>query len=346
MDLVNRDSRMRLLKTIPGLLISAFFLWYTFLHRHPDGTRGFEPSAFHGLRFVSPGWLIAVIVFSIVGYTARCFRWWWMLRSVSASFRNCARIFMTSLAANNILPLRIGDVMRIFTYAPDLNATPSMVLSTVILEKLMDVFTLAVLFTLTMRWGVAVSPKLKLGTEIGLAVSAVGLLVLVFGSHALQTPLQTYAANSKSNLVKKIEHWLSLAMGCIQQIGILGTLLLIVMSFFAWMCEGFLYLSAAKLIDLKSGIAGPWQAVAQANLSFLIPSSPGGIGPFEWACKDALVRQGADPIVAGLFGLLIHAWLFIAITAVGGGLFLQHRLHLSRRKPLLEEIETLPAHMP
>jgi hypothetical protein len=107
-----------------------------------------------------------------------------------------------------------------------------------------------------------------------------------------------------------------------------------------------IYLSAVKLVALKTDLFGPWQAVSQANLSFLIPSSPGGIGPFEWACKDALVRHGAPPTAAGLFGLLIHAWLFIATTAVGGGLFLMHRLHSARRKPLVEELDTLPAELP
>ena len=34
-----REGRLKLLKTLPGLLISAFFLWYTFrgLHREDFG---------------------------------------------------------------------------------------------------------------------------------------------------------------------------------------------------------------------------------------------------------------------------------------------------------------------
>ncbi len=114
----------------------------------------------------------------------------------------------------------------------------------------------------------------------------------------------------------------------------------------AWAFEGLIYVSAARLIALKTDMVGPWQAVSQANLSFLIPSSPGGIGLFEAACQDALVRHGASSGVAGLFGLLIHAWLFVSITGVGGALFLAHRLRRGRRKPLGEELETLPAQLP
>src|ERR1700761_314246 len=297
---MSREHRLNLLKMVPGLLISAFFLWWTF--------RGFDVADLETVRFVAPAWILGLVVFTVAGYTVRCIRAWWMLRSMKARFSDCARIFLTSLAANNILPLRIGDVMRVFTYAPDVNATPSMVLSTVILEKLLDVFSLAALFTITMHGGRAVSPKLRGGAEIGLAISAVCLLVLVFGAHTLQQPVRNMAAKSGNRFVKKVEHWL--------------------------------------LVALKTDATGPWQAVSQANLSFLIPSSPGGIGPFEWACKDALVRHGAPPPAAGLFGLLIHAWLFVPITGVGGALFLMHRLHRARRKPLVEELDTLPAELP
>ena len=335
---MSREHRVNLLKMVPGLLISAFFLWWTF--------HGFDMADLETVRFVAPGWILGVVAFTLAGYTVRCLRAWWMLRSVNARFSACSRVFLTSLAANNILPLRIGDVMRVFTYAPDVNATPSMVLSTVILEKLLDVFSLAVLFVITMHGGRAIAPKLRAGAEIGLAISAVCLLVLVFGAHTLQEPVRQLAAKSSNRFVKKMEHWLLLAMECIEKIGVGGTLLLVVFSFIAWGFEGLIYVSAANLVALRIDGIGPWQAVSQANLSFLIPSSPGGIGPFEWACKDALVRHGSMPAAAGLFGLLIHAWLFVTITGVGGAMFLVHRLHRARRVPLVEELDTLPAEMP
>ncbi len=294
----------------------------------------------------SPPWILGVVAFSIAGYSVRCFRWWRMLHSVNARFSACARVFMTSLAANNILPLRIGDVMRIFTYANELNATPSIILSTVILEKLLDIFTLAILFVVTMRFGKGVSAHLRTGAEIGIAVSTVGLLVLVFGARTLEGPLRNFFARTKNPKLAKVEHWIMLALDCIRQIGVFGTLMLVVYSFVAWAFEGLLYVSAAHLVGLKTAWAGPWAAVSQANLSFLIPSSPGGIGPFEWACKQALMRYGATEATGGIFGLLIHAWLLVSITAVGGGMFLIHRLHLARRRPLLEEIETLPVELP
>jgi uncharacterized protein (TIRG00374 family) len=340
---MTRERAKNLLKTLPGFAVSAFFIWWTYIRRHPDGTRGFDPNAFRSIHLASPLWVVAVLVFGVTGYTIRCFRWWWMLRKQGSKFSTCARVFMTSLAANNILPLRIGDVMRVFTYAPDLGVTPSGVLSTVILEKLLDVFTLAVMVVVTMHFGKGVSPHAKMVAEACVAISTIGLLVLVFGAKQLLGPVQRLAAKSKSGIVAKIEHWLGLAIDCIDQIGVGGTLMLVVYSFVAWGCEGFMYVSAAKLIGLATDVVGPWQAVAEANLSFLIPSSPGGIGPFELACKDALMRHGASAGDAGAYGLLMHLWLLVSITGVGGGMFLLHRARRAMRKPLLDEVQALPS---
>jgi uncharacterized membrane protein YbhN (UPF0104 family) len=253
---------------------------------------------------------------------------------------------MTSLAANNILPLRIGDVMRIFTYASDLNATPSIILSTVILEKLLDVFSLAVLFAITLHFSAGVSPHLLLVTEAGIAISGVGLLAIVLGARVMEPLVKKVFAKTKNEKLAKVEHWITLALECIWQNGVLGTLWLVITSFVAWAFEGFFYVAAAKMVGLQTDAAGPWQAVAQANLSFLIPSSPGGIGPFEAACKDALMRHGATATAAGLFGLMMHIYLLIAITAVGGAMFLAHRLRKTSREPLIQEINELPVQLP
>jgi hypothetical protein len=335
---VNKERRVGLLKMLPGVLISIFFLWLTF--------RGFRLSDFENVRLREPVWLIGVLLFGVAGYAMRCYRAWRMLRSVNAPFGACSRVFMTSLAANNILPLRIGDVMRIFTYAADLNATPSMILSTVLLEKLLDVFSLAVLFAITLHFGGAVSPHLVLGAEIGMAVSAVGLLVLVFGARTLEPVVKRLFAKTKNERLAKVEHWILLALDCIRQNGVMGTLWLVVCSFIAWSFEGLMYVAASRLVGLQTDATGPWQAVAQANLSFLIPSSPGGIGPFEAACKDALMRHGTSAAAAGIFGLMMHVYLLVTITAVGGAMFLLHRLHRARRLPLLEEIDDLPVELP
>jgi len=338
-----------LLKTVPGLLISIFFLWYTFFPHGkiwflPAG-RGISIAEIRALRIVLPLWSLGVLGFTLASYTLRCVRWTRMMRSTGAKFGVCARVLMTSLAANNILPLRIGDIMRVFTYAGDLGASPSVILSTVILEKLLDIFILVLLFTLTM--GSHASAHSKVVAEGLLVVSTVGLLTLILGARALKAPLEAFFAKHSGNKkIAKIEHFIMLAVECLLEIGIAGSVLLLAQSAVIWICEGMIFVSAAQMIGLASDWIGPWAAVSVANLSYLIPSSPGAIGTFEFAVKSGLSSHGASEAQSALFGLALHAWLLISVTGAGGLIFLVHRARRPGHKPLLEEIETLPTELP
>src|SRR6266481_7094940 len=61
------SSNRSLLKTIPGLLLSALFLWYTF--------RGISFNQILALRAVHPAWILGVLGFTLASYTLRCIRW-------------------------------------------------------------------------------------------------------------------------------------------------------------------------------------------------------------------------------------------------------------------------------
>lgn len=331
------SGKHNLLKTIPGLLISAFFLWYTF--------KGISFAEIKSVRLVQPLWVLGVLGFTLCSYTLRCVRWTRMMKPTGAGFGVCARVLMTSLAANNILPLRIGDIMRVFTYAGDLGTSPSAILSTVILEKLLDIFVLVLLFVRTM--GPGVNAHFRMLAEVTLAISVVGLVVLIFGARVLEGPLRSlFARMPEKGIVGKAEHWVMLAIECIRGIGVLGSMGLLVYSAVIWFCEGMIFVSAAHLLGLSSDPIGPWQGVAATNLSYLIPSSPGAVGTFEMAAKMALVSHGAAEPAAALYGLVLHAWLLVSVTGAGGILFLIHRFHIHNHKPLIEEIEELPAELP
>ena len=335
---IHHGLARKLLKMIPGLLISLFFLWRTFF---PHGQPAISRAQLHSLRLVEPAWLIPFLVCNVASYTMRSLRWKRMMRPAGTPLRTCARVFMTSLAVNNILPLRIGDIMRVFTYAPELGASPSFILSTVILEKLLDIFVLAVLFIVTMAS--SVSPHLRLAARLAVGVSALCILVLLLGARSLAEPLsRLFARFPKQKLLVKLEHWILLALDCIRQIGLRGTLFLLIETMLVWTFEGIIYLSAMKLIGLVADPLGPWNCVAFVNLSFLIPSSPGGIGPFEAAAQKSLATHGAHPGAAALFGLALHLWMLITITGVGGAWFLYHRYRAGQHESLLTEIETLP----
>ena len=334
---LSEKQNKQLIRTIPGLLVSGFFLWYTF--------RGISLAQIRSVRLVSPVWILGVIGFTCLSYTLRCVRWTRMMRPTGARFSVCARVLLTSLAANNILPLRIGDIMRVFTYSGDLGTSPSVILSTVILEKLLDIFVLVLLFVTFM--GSNVSPHSRALAELMLALSSAGLLTVLLGARFLQAPMvRLFARLPPRPVLKKVEHWLMLALDCIREIGVAGSVLLLLQSGIIWAAEGMIFVSGIHLVGLAVDAIGPWQAVSVANLSYLIPSSPGAIGTFEWAVKTALVSHGAGEGRSAVFALALHAWLLFSVTGVGGLIFLMHRFQTPPHQPLLNEIEVLPDKLP
>ena len=116
-----------------------------------------------------------------------------------------------------------------------------------------------------------------------LALSSAGLLSVLLGARLLQAPMVRFFARlPPSPVLKKVEHWLMLALDCIREIGVTGSVLLLLQSGIIWAAEGMIFVSGVHLVGLAvDSSIGPWQAVSVANLSYLIPSSPGAIGTFE-----------------------------------------------------------------
>ncbi len=337
-------------KVLPGIAVSAFFLWRTLRSIHYSDLRA--------LHFAHLQWVAVLVTFLIAGYWLRVYRWWFMLRRSGApSMGVCGRVLMTSYAANNVLPFRIGDFLRIFSYAPDLGASSSTILSTVILERLLDIFSLLT-FLVVLLIGAARSlpPFVFKGHSLNLlhvaepvlALCALGLALLLFGAGLLQRAVQGIVNRFKAGpRTERVERWALLLFDAVLKLSFAGRILLLVSSAVIWLCEGMIFVSGARLLDIAVGHRGPWLALSLSNLSFLLPSSPGAIGTYEFAAQFSMVSQGAQPTIAALYGLMVHLVVFFSVTAVGGIAFLLHRLQRgSASKPLTEDLAELPAELP
>jgi uncharacterized protein (TIRG00374 family) len=305
------------------------------------------------MRLVHPAWIAVLVVFFIADYGLRGYRWWFMLRSVQARFSACLRVLMTSLAANNILPFRIGDFMRIFAYAPDVNAPSSTVLSTVLLERLLDIFMLFAFLVIGLHGADANFPPIAVRghsygvlrlAEFILVLAALGLGLLLFGTRLLhRITARMVARFGRHPRTHKLGEWAVLLFDAVLHLSFAGRVWLLVVTAMVWTSESMVFVAFAKIIAIYSLPRGPWIAAALSNLSFLLPSAPGGIGPFEASGKVAMQSQGALASDAALYALLVHVVTFVAITSIGGVAFLVHRAaRKGVAKPLTEDLAELP----
>ncbi len=330
---------------MPGFAISGFFLWRVLRNIPLDHLRN--------MRITGPQWIAVLVVFLISDYALRGYRWWSMLRGFHARYLSCVRVLLTSLAANNILPFRVGDFMRIFAYAPDVNAPSSAVLSTVILERLLDIFTLFGFLVIGLSGTDVKLPPLRLhGHNLEIlplakfifVVAALGLALLLFGTRLLDRLVQAVVRRfGKHPRTQKVGEWASLLFEAVLHLSFPARAWLLVISGGVWFCESVVFLSCARMIGLVTSERGPFLAASLANLSFLLPSAPGGIGPFDASASLAMRARGVGDADAGVYALFVHVILLFVITSVGGIWFLVHRAQ--RRppiKPLVEDLAELP----
>jgi hypothetical protein len=66
---------------------------------------------------------------------------------------------------------------------------------------------------------------------------------------------------------------------------------------------------------------------AAANLAITLPSSSGGIGPFEFFAKETLMVVGVGRDLAGAYAVALHGLLLVPVIVAG--LFFLWAINLS-----------------
>ena len=95
-----------------------------------------------------------------------------------------------------------------------------------------------------------------------------------------------------------------------------------------WFAEGAMYHIIGWAFDLDVSYHGSLFVTAMANLAVSLPSTAGGIGPFEYATR--VVLEGFDEVseVAAAYAVVIHGALLVPVTSLGLFFMWLHNLSL------------------
>ena len=268
-----------------------------------------------------PALVLAVI--ALAGdMTARITRWWWMLRPAQPelTWASCARPFLASLALNNTVPLRAGDVVRIFGFQRSLRAPAAHIAGTLLLERMLDLLILlAVLFATVLGTpGVFPQPFLLLAYAAG-AVCLVVLLAITLLPDRLTTMAEAVAGrllpvrwgSKVSQILAQLAESMSLLRSPRRAASLVG------ISVVAWMLEGAVFASALWSLHIAVPWPAAWLALAAATLATLLPSSPGYVGTFDYFASLGLTAYGAGRSAAAAFAVLAHLILWLPVTVAG-----------------------------
>ena len=273
------------------------------------------------LGSAAPGWVAGVTACIAIDVLCRTVRWQGLLAPIQrVRFVPVLGYLLVGYLANNVLPARLGELVRSHYLGDRENMSRATTLGTIVVERVVDTAVLvaiasAAILLLHVR-GVVASAVL-----VGLGIT--GLLIV-----GLAAALVAHRLPYADRAVAAVERWpsvISLAgrlRGGLAVAGRPRTVAVAVgWSVVAWSATvvGFAAAGHAVGVELTWGQAA--LLAAGVSLATAIPAGPGYLGTFELAAVQiaAVFGVGADPAVA--LAVLVHA-VILVLTSAGGAVAL------------------------
>lgn len=327
-------------RVILGFLISAGFLFYAFRGQDYGRIRD-------ALRNANYAFLIPALAAYFSGVVVRAFRWRILLRPlVDVPTREVVPINAVGFMANNILPLRTGELVRSYVVSKRFGVRKTAVLATIAVERLFDGLTMLG-FIVAAATVVSLTSDLRhvaIAAFALFSIGLIGLFVLTLGGDFRDRLLQIVLGPLPTPVADKVEH---MAESFLSGLGVLkrrtDLALVFSASVVAWLFEASTYFLVARAFggELSDALKVPETLLTTgiANMATLIPSGPSYVGTFErgitLVVHDAL---GVSTPLALSYAILLHATLSFPVTIWGA--IEWWRQHLSLRS--VRELEPEP----
>lgn len=282
-------------------------------------------------------YLIPAISIYFISVFFRTLRWKYLLRPITdeeIGMVKLYRVVVVGYMANNILPVRLGEFVRSYYLGRKMNVSATSTLATIVIERVFDGLVL-LFFLLITALSIPMSSTFQgLGDALGVPwvliplglsipfLIAIGILFnLAHFSGRINHFFQSAPPRLRERLVKLASFFIQglLILRSPKQISRIFLLSLPI-----WLSEALMYLLVGYSFGLNEVIPGIVQiasvillVTAVANLSIAFPSSPGGIGPFEFFTLTILLLVGVHESIASAYALALHATVLVPVTILG-----------------------------
>jgi uncharacterized membrane protein YbhN (UPF0104 family) len=265
------------------------------------------------------GALAGAIALYALATLVRGERWHSLLRAEGAHPHRADShgLNVVGYAANNVLPARAGDAVRIFLMAPRARTSKKAVLGTLLAERLLDIAVILVLFVVVGYGLLGQAGDAGWIVLATLVLGAAGIVAVVLirrneRLHALAAPILS------STLQLRGRHGLTL----------------LAMTVLIWGLEAGVWMSTGAAAGFKMDPIEGCYIVALASLFALIPSGPGYAGTQDAAAVTGILALGGTKSQAVTYLILVRFVIAVPITIVGLVLMAARYGGLRRLRPM------------
>ncbi len=305
---------MRKFRVWIGLAGSLLFLYLAFRGQDLGGI-------WSALKRANYWYVVPAVAIYFAGVWVRSLRWSFLLRPVQRfSARELFRVVVIGFTANNVLPLRTGELVRSYVLSSRSRVRNASALATIAVERIFDGLTM-LSFVLIASLSIGLTSQVRDVTVVGgllFGTILAGLVVVSAGRFRawLIDVAMLRLPDRVGNPVRRAAHSFFDGLGILRSREDL--VLVCLTSIAAWVLEATVYALISVGFGLGLSPAAILLVTAVANLATLVPSSPGYVGAFEAGVLLALAGAiGIQHDLALSYAIVVHAALYFPITMIG-----------------------------
>lgn len=308
-------NKKKVIQFLIAILVTIVSLYFAFKGIHIK-------DSLEIIKNIDIKYVIISVVISTSAIVLRALRWQCFIPS-KKNIRKSTLIGAAYIGymANNILPAKLGEVVRAYVVGEKEGISKTSIFASVITERLFDVFTGAIMLTIPILF-IPTLPKTVIYAALVLfSVTIIGLLVLIF--MVSKRDLAFKILNTMLSIIpKKIsETIMTLAHHFIDGVGFRKDAKHIFLACFYtvsyWGCQVISALLLMKSFNINGSPALALFQLAASGFGFAVPSAPSGIGPIEWTVTFALTLAGIEKTLAASYAIVYHLIGILPIIAVG-----------------------------
>ena len=302
-----------------GVAISAVLLWVA--------VRGVSlEEVLHQIQSVRPGWLLPVLASIFCRFWLTAVRWQLLLRPVRRiGVHRLFGITMIGFMANNLLPFRAGELVRVFAATKLSGARLTATMSSIAVERIFDGLAVigllgAGLLFSDLPSGVAVGGvSLARAAQVAGLISVAALLgaaaVVAFPLAAEGLVRRLLPAGGLADRIVAIIEGIRHGLASLRSPGLLAGVVL--WSLVLWLVNAASFWVSFAAFDIPVGFAGALILQGVLVIGISVQLTPGFVGQFEAAIVAALALYGISNEVASSYAIAYHGATFLPITLAG-----------------------------
>ena len=306
-----RITRRVLLGLALGIPLSALFLWLAV--RALDFERVLE-----ALRRADPVRVGLAVATMTAVYAVQAERWRWIARhEARLPFRRFLGFVIAGLATNNVVPGRLGELVRACLLAEAGRTSRPRALATVVVDRIADVLALAAVLAVSYPFlphPVWLERLSVVAVPLSLSLAAALAAAWWYSRRSGRRTGGRLSPRRPSRLRGAVGDLLG-AIG--RTVSWRDAAVVLPLSLCAWCVWGLSAWLVASALGLHLSLLEVAFVTAVLNLGTAIPSSPGFVGTYQWLSVSGLGLLGVGRPEAFAFSVLMQAVWFVPTTGAG-----------------------------